>query len=130
MLGSLDANRGDYQNGWDTDQFPTDIYLTTTCMLSLLKFGGLAPGGINFDAKVRRESFEPVEGGAEIDPEPVRIPTRVIAHRSRARAAMSLDKKVRAGQLRFVLMRGIGAAFVTADYPAAALENTLRRHFG
>src|SRR6201999_3469932 len=47
--------------GWDTDQFPTDIYLTTTCMLSLLKFGGLAPGGINFDAKVRRESFEPVD---------------------------------------------------------------------
>ena len=49
---------------------------------------------------------------------------------AQARAAMSLDKKVRAGQLRFVLMRGIGAAFVTADYPAAALENTLRRHFG
>ncbi|MBU3671533.1 MAG: 3-dehydroquinate synthase [Sinobacteraceae bacterium] len=47
-----------------------------------------------------------------------------------ARAAMSLDKKVRAGQLRFVLMRGIGAAFVTADYPAAALEKTLQRHFG
>jgi 3-dehydroquinate synthase len=47
-----------------------------------------------------------------------------------ARAAMSLDKKVRAGQLRFVLMRGIGAAFVTADYPPAALESTLQRHFG
>jgi xylose isomerase len=47
--------------GWDTDQFPTDIYLTTTCMLTLLKYGGLAPGGINFDAKVRRESFEPVD---------------------------------------------------------------------
>jgi 3-dehydroquinate synthase len=47
-----------------------------------------------------------------------------------ARAAMSLDKKVRAGQLRFVLMRGIGAAFVTADYPATALDRTLQRHFG
>jgi xylose isomerase len=46
--------------GWDTDQFPTDIYLTTECMLALLKYG-LAPGGINFDAKVRRESFEPVD---------------------------------------------------------------------
>ena len=55
MLGSIDANRGDYQNGWDTDQFPTDIYLTTSCMLSLMKFGGIAPGGVNFDAKVRRE---------------------------------------------------------------------------
>jgi xylose isomerase len=61
FLGSIDANTGDPLLGWDTDQFPTDIYLTTTCMLSILKYGGLAPGGINFDAKVRRESFEPVD---------------------------------------------------------------------
>ena len=61
FLGSIDANTGDLLLGWDTDQFPTDIYLTTTCMLSLLKYGGIAPGGINFDAKVRRESFEPVD---------------------------------------------------------------------
>ena len=59
MLGSIDANRGDTLLGWDTDQFPTDIYLTTRCMLSILKSGGLDPGGVNFDAKVRRESFEP-----------------------------------------------------------------------
>jgi len=59
FLGSIDANTGDLLLGWDTDQFPTDIYLTTQCMLSILKYGGLAPGGINFDAKVRRESFEP-----------------------------------------------------------------------
>ncbi len=61
FLGSIDANTGDLLLGWDTDQFPTDIYLTTQCMLSLLKYGGLSPGGINFDAKVRRESFEPVD---------------------------------------------------------------------
>ena len=61
FLGSIDANTGDLLLGWDTDQFPTDIYLTTQCMLSILKYGGLAPGGINFDAKVRRESFEPVD---------------------------------------------------------------------
>jgi xylose isomerase len=61
MLGSIDANTGDLLLGWDTDQFPTDIYLTTQCMLSLLKFGGISPGGVNFDAKVRRESFEPVD---------------------------------------------------------------------
>jgi xylose isomerase len=61
FLGSIDANTGDLLLGWDTDQFPTDIYLTTQCMLSLLKYGGLDPGGINFDAKVRRESFEPVD---------------------------------------------------------------------
>ncbi len=47
--------------GWDTDQFPTDIYLTTQCMFTLLKYGGFTTGGVNFDAKVRRESFEPVD---------------------------------------------------------------------
>jgi len=59
-LGSIDANTGDLLLGWDTDQFPTNIYLTTQIMLVLLKYG-LAPGGVNFDAKVRRESFEPVD---------------------------------------------------------------------
>jgi xylose isomerase len=61
LLGSVDANRGDLLLGWDTDQFPTDVYLTTGIMLILLEQGGLAPGGLNFDAKVRRESFEPVD---------------------------------------------------------------------
>ena len=61
LLGSIDANRGDTLLGWDTDQFPTDIYLTTEVMLIVLKHGGLAPGGFNFDAKVRRESFEPID---------------------------------------------------------------------
>jgi xylose isomerase len=60
-LGSIDANTGDLFLGWDTDQFPTDIYLTTQVMLTLLKMGGLSKGGVNFDAKVRRESFEPVD---------------------------------------------------------------------
>ncbi len=60
-LGSIDANTGDELLGWDTDQFPTDYYLTTQCMLVILKYGGLAPGGVNFDAKVRRESFEPID---------------------------------------------------------------------
>src|SRR5436190_2046656 len=60
-LGSIDANTGDLLLGWDTDQFPTDIYLTTQIMLSILKMGGFKTGGTNFDAKVRRESFEPVD---------------------------------------------------------------------
>lgn len=60
-LGSMDANTGDLLLGWDTDQFPTDIYMTTQCMLSMLKYGGLNTGGVNFDAKVRRESFEPID---------------------------------------------------------------------
>jgi len=58
-LGSIDANTGDELLGWDTDQFPTNIYLTTYAMLAILKYGGLTTGGVNFDAKVRRESFEP-----------------------------------------------------------------------
>jgi xylose isomerase len=60
-LGSIDANTGDMLLGWDTDQFPTDIYLTTQCMLTLLNQGGFKTGGVNFDAKVRRESFEAVD---------------------------------------------------------------------
>jgi len=60
-LGSIDANTGDLLLGWDTDQFPTDIYLTTQCMLVILNQEGLASGGVNFDAKVRRESFEPLD---------------------------------------------------------------------
>lgn len=61
VLGSIDANTGDTLLGWDTDQFPTNFYLTAEIMLVLLKYGGLNPGGVNFDAKVRRESFEPVD---------------------------------------------------------------------
>ncbi|MCA9218133.1 MAG: xylose isomerase, partial [Planctomycetales bacterium] len=61
LLGSIDANTGDTLLGWDTDQFPTNIYLTSQIMLALLKHGGVSPGGVNFDAKVRRESFEPID---------------------------------------------------------------------
>lgn len=58
MLGSIDANRGDYQNGWDTDQFPNNITEVTEAMLTFLKAGGLKGGGINFDAKIRRNSTD------------------------------------------------------------------------
>lgn len=61
MLGSIDANRGDELIGWDTDQFPTDIYLTTQVMLKVLEMGGFSTGGLNFDAKRRRESHEPID---------------------------------------------------------------------
>ncbi|WPC40431.1 xylose isomerase [Clostridium sp. JS66] len=59
VLGSLDANQGDPHLGWDTDQFPTNIYDATLAMYEILKNGGISPGGLNFDAKVRRASFEP-----------------------------------------------------------------------
>jgi len=61
MLGSIDANRGDTLIGWDTDQFPTDIYGTTQVMLVVLGMGGFTTGGLNFDAKRRRESHEPID---------------------------------------------------------------------
>ncbi len=60
-LGSIDANRGDELIGWDTDQFPTDVYLTTEIMLEVLGMGGFISGGLNFDAKVRRQSHETVD---------------------------------------------------------------------
>lgn len=61
LLGSVDANRGDLLLGWDTDQFPTDIYDATLAMYTILKAGGLTTGGLNFDAKVRRQSIDPVD---------------------------------------------------------------------
>jgi len=59
MLGSIDANRGDNQNGWDTDQFPNDINEVTESMMIILQAGGFGGGGINFDAKIRRNSTDP-----------------------------------------------------------------------
>ena len=59
LLGSIDANRGDAQNGWDTDQFPIDNFELTQAMLQIIRNGGLAPGGSNFDAKLRRNSTDP-----------------------------------------------------------------------
>lgn len=61
MLGSIDANRGDYQNGWDTDQFPNNINELVEAMLVIVEAGGFAGGGINFDAKIRRNSTDPAD---------------------------------------------------------------------
>ncbi|WP_192821882.1 xylose isomerase [Rufibacter sp. LB8] len=71
VLGSIDANRGDYQNGWDTDQFPNNLNELTEAMLVFLEAGGLQGGGVNFDAKIRRNSSDPKDlfyahiGGAD-----------------------------------------------------------------
>ncbi|NQD71107.1 xylose isomerase [Sphingobacterium shayense] len=61
LLGSIDANRGDNQNGWDTDQFPTDLNELTESLLIILEGGGLQGGGVNFDAKIRRNSTDPLD---------------------------------------------------------------------
>ncbi len=58
LLGSIDANKGDYQNGWDTDEFPTNVYEITEAMMVILQTGGFKTGGINFDAKIRRNSTD------------------------------------------------------------------------
>jgi xylose isomerase len=59
LLGSVDANRGEPRNGWDTDQFPTSYYETAQAMYAVLKAGGFTTGGLNFDAKIRRNSVDP-----------------------------------------------------------------------
>jgi xylose isomerase len=59
MLGSVDANRNDYQSGWDTDQFPNNAAELVPALYFILKQGGIAPGGFNFDSKVRRQSIDP-----------------------------------------------------------------------
>jgi xylose isomerase len=61
LLGSMDANRGDYQNGWDTDQFPNNLYELTESLLVIVEAGGFKGGGINFDAKIRRNSTDPAD---------------------------------------------------------------------
>ncbi|AIM38171.1 xylose isomerase [Sphingobacterium sp. ML3W] len=61
LLGSIDANRGDHQNGWDTDQFPTDLSELTESLMIILEGGGLQGGGVNFDAKIRRNSTDPLD---------------------------------------------------------------------
>ena len=119
MLGSIDANTGDMLLGWDTDQFPTDIYLTTQCMLSILKYGGLSPGGVNFDAKVRRESFEPVDlfyahvGGMDAFARGLKIAAAI-------RAEGELESFVT--QRYGTWDRGIGAEIEAGKHDFASLE--------
>jgi xylose isomerase len=84
LLGSLDANRNDYQSGWDTDQFPNNAAELVPAFYQILKGGGLAPGGLNFDAKVRRQSIEPQDllighiGGLDISAQALTAAARLI----------------------------------------------------
>lgn len=119
MLGSIDANMGDLLLGWDTDQFPTNVYLTTECMLTILKYGGLAPGGVNFDAKVRRESFEPTDlfhahiGGMDAFARGLKIAAAI-------RADGELDRMLRERYASWD--SGIGAEIEAGRTDFAALE--------
>ena len=85
MLGSIDANRGDPLLGWDTDQFPTDLQDATMAMLVVLQSGGLTTGGLNFDAKLRRQSTDPVDlfyahiGGMDTFARALKISAQIMA---------------------------------------------------
>ena len=118
-LGSIDANTGDLMLGWDTDQFPTDIYLTTQCMLVILGQGGLTPGGVNIDAKVRRESFEPIDlfhahiGGMDAFARGLRMAAKI---RADGRLAGIVKNRYRSWD------EGIGAKIEAGDVSLADLE--------
>jgi xylose isomerase len=124
-LGSIDANTGDLLLGWDTDQFPTDIYLTTQCMLSIMKYGGLATGGVNFDAKVRRESNQPVDlfhahiGGMDAFARGLRIASEI---RKDGRLARFVENRYRSWDT------GIGARIENGRIGLAQLEAHALRH--
>lgn len=148
LLGSIDANRGDLLLGWDTDQFPTDLYLTTSCMLVILAQGGLAPGGINFDAKVRRESFEPEDlfhahlGGMDAFAQGLKLAAAIrkdglFSNFLKERYASwdgELGRRIEAGQATFAdlerMMLERGEATPNRSGRQEWLENALNRYLG
>ena len=124
-LGSIDANTGDLLLGWDTDQFPTDIYLTTQIMLVVLEIGGFTTGGLNFDAKRRRESFEPIDlfyahiGGMDAFARGLKI---AVAIRADGRLAQALEDRYGSWD------RGIGRRIEAGAVGFAELEAYTLEH--
>lgn len=125
LLGSMDANRGDYQNGWDTDQFPNNINELTEAMLIILEAGGFQGGGINFDAKIRRNSTDPADlfyahiGGAD----------------TFARALLTADRILTDGEYQKLRTAryasydsGAGHDFATGKLDLAALRDYAIKH--
>lgn len=144
-LGSIDANTGDLLLGWDTDQFPTDYYLAAQIMLVLLKYG-LAPGGVNFDAKVRRESFEPIDlfyahiGGMDAFARGLKIAAAIRADRALEKFVEArysswngdLGQRIEAGQMnfhaleKFIMAKGEAAANTSGRQEL--IENVVNRY--
>lgn len=125
MLGSIDANQGDDHLGWDTDQFPTNLYETTMCMVEVLKNGGIAPGGLNFDAKLRRGS---------LDDEDIFI-AYIVGMDAFAKGLLAADKLLTNGALdQFVAKRyesytrGVGAEIVNGSATFESLTNYALKH--
>ena len=121
ILGSIDANRGDLLLGWDTDQFPTDIYETALVCLVLLKHGGFTTGGLNFDAKVRRQSVDPVDlfhahiGGMDAFARGLKIAAKIVKDNRIGKVVdaryagwnKGLGKDIEAGKLDFAALEKI-----------------------
>jgi xylose isomerase len=115
ILGSIDANRGDLLLGWDTDQFPTDLYDTALALYTLLRGGGFKTGGLNFDAKVRRQSVDPVDlfhahiGGMDAFARGLKIAEKLIKDKALARHVTAryrgwssdLGRKIEKGRATF-----------------------------
>lgn len=125
LLGSIDANRGDYQNGWDTDQFPNNLNELTEAMLVILKAGGLGGGGINFDAKRRRNSTDPAD----------LFYAHIAGMDAFARALITADKIIRDGaydsmrQARYASYdTGKGKAFENGELSLEDLRNYAVEH--
>jgi len=144
-LGSIDANTGDLMLGWDTDQFPTDYYLTSQIMLVLLKYG-LGTGGVNFDAKVRRESFEPIDlfyahiGGMDAFAKGLKVAAAIRADRAIDKFVderysnwnSDLGKKIESGSMGFkeleAIMLGKGDAVKNKSGRQELIENVFNRY--
>ena len=124
-LGSIDANRGDYLLGWDTDQFPTDLYSATYAMLVILKQRGIGPGGINFDAKIRRGSFDPEDlfhahiGGMDSFARGLKLAQQIIDD-----GALDAFVKDRYASYR----RGIGKKIISGKTSFAELERYVHKN--
>ena len=144
LLGSMDANRGDYQNGWDTDQFPTNINELTECLLIILEAGGFAGGGVNFDAKVRRNSTDRADlfhahiGGIDTFARALITADRILQHsdyrKIRTERYASFDsgqgKAFEQGQLGLADLRNLAAASgapETISGRQELLENLINR---
>ncbi|MEQ8847972.1 xylose isomerase [Botrimarina sp.] len=122
VLGSIDANTGDLLLGWDTDQFPSNVYETAACMHSILKWGGFTTGGVNFDAKLRRESHEPIDlfyahiGGMDVFARGLKVAAAM-------RADGRLEEMVRERYASWD--SGLGAEIEAGKHDFASLEKVM-----
>jgi len=146
ILGSVDANRGDLLLGWDTDQFPTDLYDTALGMYSILRAGGFKTGGLNFDAKVRRQSIDGEDlfhahiGGMDAFARGLKIAAKMIQDRKfdkfiKARYAgwdKDLGRKIEKGKMNFTQLEKIALAAGEPKIQSGRqemLENILNEYF-